>query len=234
MLFHPLFLRGACLLITSRNKSIQCDSVTLGSLKLYTFLKGREGEREREKAIAREKERVREGERARKNVLGTYYATKMYKTAWNETSHSKSVHVYVTFYLIKPYQPFNQTRTSTKHNQTTFSLSLCIYSHISYSSQSYRQQRPRSLYIHKAIQNFSLALINTIHNNTHAGARGATDKYTSTHTHAHTHAYTHTRARASTRVRGHTQTHTRARAHTHTHTHNEGKERQIIVLLAKG
>ena len=34
------FLRWACLLITSRNKSIQCDSATLGSLKLFTFSKG--------------------------------------------------------------------------------------------------------------------------------------------------------------------------------------------------
>ena len=28
-------------------------------------------------------------------------------SAWNETSHLKSVHVYVTFYFIKPYQPFD-------------------------------------------------------------------------------------------------------------------------------
>ena len=87
-----------------------------------------DGEREREKAneraIAREK---RARERARKNMLGTNYAYKMYKSVWNETSLLKSVHVYVTFYRIKPYQPFNQTRTSKTHNQTTFSLSL--YNH---------------------------------------------------------------------------------------------------------
>ena len=32
-------LRGACLLITSRNKSIKRDSAKLGSLKLYAFSK---------------------------------------------------------------------------------------------------------------------------------------------------------------------------------------------------
>ena len=95
---------------------------------------------ERERDSERERERVREGERARKKHVRHILCYKMYKTAWNETSHLKSVYVYVTFYLIKPYQPFNQTRTSTTHNQTTFSLSLCIYSHISHSSQSYGQQ----------------------------------------------------------------------------------------------
>ena len=114
----------------------------------------------------------------------------MYKTACNETSHLKSVHVYVTFYLIKPYQPFNQTRTSTTQNQTTFSLSLCIYSHISHSSQSYGQLQPRSLYIHKAIQNFSLALIEAgiiNRHNTQQHTHGATDKCARAHAHTHTH-----------------------------------------------
>ena len=70
----------------------------------------REKERERDRALAsvskRERERQkkkeksqsqREGEKVRKknktNMLGTYYATK-----WNETSHPKSVHVYLLFH----------------------------------------------------------------------------------------------------------------------------------------
>ena len=38
--FSRFFSRGPRLLITFKNKSIQYDSVTLGSLKLYTFSKG--------------------------------------------------------------------------------------------------------------------------------------------------------------------------------------------------
>ena len=90
----------------------------------------RQTERERERESKRKSDsegKASEGERARKNMLGTNYAYKMYKSVWNETSLLKSVHVYVTFYRIKPYQPFNQTRTSKTHNQTTFSLSL--YNH---------------------------------------------------------------------------------------------------------
>ena len=99
----------------------------------------KERQREREKKV-REREGRREGERARKNMLGTYYATKCTRLCMNKTPHLKTVHVYVNVYLIKPYQPFNQTRTSTTHNQTIFSPSLRIYSHISHSSQSYGQQ----------------------------------------------------------------------------------------------
>ena len=94
----------------------------------------RETDREkRERKIVREKsdrKKVREGE---KNMLGTYYATKC------KTLHGMKHHD-IAFYPIKPYQPFNQTRTSTRRNQTTFSPSLYIYSHISHSSQSYGQQ----------------------------------------------------------------------------------------------
>ena len=95
-------------------------------------------ERQRQRAIAREKES--EGGRERgKNMLGTHYATKCTRRCmeWNITPKNQST---FTFYLIKPYQPFNQTRTSTTHNRTTFLLSLYIYSHISHSSQSYGQQ----------------------------------------------------------------------------------------------
>ena len=64
--------------------------------------------------------------------------------------------------------------------------------------------------MHKAIQNFSLALIeagiiNTIHNNTHLGTRCLffTDKCTSTHTH------THVRVCARKHTCAHTHTHTK-------------------------
>ena len=113
--------------------------------------KGRERERERqrkrservteiarERAIAREKERVREREAARKNVRHIL-CYKMYKTLHGMKHHTQSQSTF-SFYRIKPYQPFNQTRTSTRHNQTTFSPSLRIYGNISHSSQSYWQQ----------------------------------------------------------------------------------------------
>ena len=57
--------------------------------------------RDREKG-QREREGRREGEKARKNMLGTYSATKCTRLCMNKTPHLKSVHVYVTFYLIKP------------------------------------------------------------------------------------------------------------------------------------
>ena len=80
----------------------------------------------RERAIAREKERVREGEAARKNVRHIL-CYKMYKTLHGMKHHTQSQSMF-SFYLIKPYQPFNQTRTSTTHDQTTFSPSFRNYS----------------------------------------------------------------------------------------------------------
>ena len=62
----------------------------------------------------------------------------MYKTLHGMKHHTQSRSTF-SFYHIKQYQPFNQTRTSTTHNQTTFSLSLCIYSPISRNSQCYGQ-----------------------------------------------------------------------------------------------
>ena len=106
----------------------------------------RETERERqrhrdtERAITREKEREsEEGRKSEKKHVRHILCYKMYKTLHGMKHHTQSQSTF-TFYLIKPYQPFNQTRTSTTHNQTTFSLSLYIYSHISHSSQSYGQQ----------------------------------------------------------------------------------------------
>ena len=61
----------------------------------------------------------------------------MCKTLHGMKHHIQSQSTF-TFCLMKPYQPFNQTKISTTHDQTTFSLSL--YSHISHSSQSYGQQ----------------------------------------------------------------------------------------------
>ena len=100
----------------------------------------RERDSEERTDSERERERVREGERVRKNnnMLGTYYATKC--TRLHGMKHHTQSQSTFSFYLIKPYQPFSQTRTSTTHNQTTFSPSLRIYSHISHSSQSYGQQ----------------------------------------------------------------------------------------------
>ena len=97
-----------------------------------------ERDRDTHRAIAREKEREggRESEKKHDRHILCY---KMYKTLHGMKHHTQSQSTF-TFYLIKPYQPFNQTRTSKTHNQTTFSLSLYIYSHISHSSQSYGQQ----------------------------------------------------------------------------------------------
>ena len=92
----------------------------------------------RESDSERQRERVSEVERVRKNVRHIL-CYKIYKTVHGMKHHAQSQSKF-TFNLIKPYQPFNQTRTSTAHNQTTFSLSLYIYSHISHSSQSYGQQ----------------------------------------------------------------------------------------------
>ena len=50
-------------------------------------------------------------------------------------------------------------------------------------------------------------IINTIHNNTHAGAHAATDKCTHTHMCTHTPAHRHTQTGACT----HTHTHTQCR-----------------------
>ena len=62
--------------------------------------------------------------------------------AWNE-NHTQSQSTF-TLYLIRPYshsvKQYYTYGTSTAHDQTTFSLSLYIYSHISHSSQSYGQQ----------------------------------------------------------------------------------------------
>ena len=86
----------------------------------------RETETDTEKE--RERERGREGESKKKHV-GHILCYKMYKTLHGMKHHTQSQSTF-TFYLIKPYQPFNQTRTSTTHNQTTFSLCFYIYSHI--------------------------------------------------------------------------------------------------------
>ena len=108
----------------------------------------RERDSERKNDSERERERVREGERARKNKnkqtnkqkhVRHILCCKMYKTLHGMKHHTQSQSTF-SFYLIKPYQPFNQTRTSTTHNETNFSPSLSIYSHISHSSQSYGQQ----------------------------------------------------------------------------------------------
>ena len=94
-----------------------------------------ESEREREtetetarsRERKRERERVREGGRARKkNNVRHILCYKMYNTLHGMKHHTQSQSTF-TFCLIRPYQPFNQTRTSTIHNQTTFSLSLYIY-----------------------------------------------------------------------------------------------------------
>ena len=78
-----------------------------------------------------------------------------------------------------------------------------------------------------AKHNFSLALIeagiikrNTIHHNTHADMRAATDKCTSTHTHTLTpsinqHTYTHVSLSLSRSL---------SLSHTHTHTHSAAGE----------
>ena len=102
--------------------------------------KVRESERDSERKS--DGERVREGERARKKKrkkVRYILCYKMYKTLHGMKHHTQSQSTF-SFYRIKPYQPFSQTRTSTTHNQTTFSPNLCIYSHISHSSQSYGQQ----------------------------------------------------------------------------------------------
>ena len=84
-----------------------------------------------------------------------------------------------TFYLIKPYQPFNQTRTSTTHFHSV-SISIDIF----YTAH----RATRSLL--KAILNFILAL-------TEAGIINTT-QYTTTHTrgrarcHGQIHTHTHT------------------------------------------
>ena len=80
----------------------------------------------KERAVAREKEREggREKEREKQHVR-RILRYKMYKTLHGMKHHTQSQSTF-RFYLIKPYQPCNQTRTSTTHNQTTFSPSLCI------------------------------------------------------------------------------------------------------------
>ena len=96
-----------------------------------------DGEKDRQTQREGHTERVREGERAGKKHDRHILCYKMYKTLHGIKHHTQSQSTF-TFYLIKPYQPFNQTRTL--HDQTTFLLSLYIYSHISHSSQSYGQQ----------------------------------------------------------------------------------------------
>ena len=72
----------------------------------------REKVRERERAIAREKERECEGRReSEKKHVGHILCYKMYKTLLGMKHHTQSQSTF-TFYLIKPYQPFSQTRTS--------------------------------------------------------------------------------------------------------------------------
>ena len=97
-----------------------------------------------ERAIASEIEREggRESENRKSSKIRNdrhILCCKMYKTLHGIKHHTQSESTF-TFCLIKPSQPFKQTRTSTTHNQTTFSLSLYIYRHISHSSQSYGQQ----------------------------------------------------------------------------------------------
>ena len=74
----------------------------------------------------RERERVWEGESEKKTCEAHIMLQNVQGSAWKETSHLKSVHVYVTFYLIKPYQPFSQTRTSTTQSNHIFTRSLYL------------------------------------------------------------------------------------------------------------
>ena len=111
-----------------------------------------------------------------------------------------------SFYLIKPYQPFNQTRTSTTHNQTTFSLSFYIYSHI---SQSYRQHWVAS-YSTQSNTEF------------HFGADWSGDNKNNTQQHWYMRARCHGQMHINTRA----HTHTWARAHTHT---QRGKEKTGVA-----
>ena len=103
----------------------------------------RQTDTEKEKERSRERKRVREEGRAIKKKKNKHVrhilCYKMYKTLHGIKHHAQSQSTF-TFFLIKSHQPLNQSRTSTTHNQTTFSLSLYIYSHISHSSQSYGQQ----------------------------------------------------------------------------------------------
>ena len=83
-----------------------------------------ERDRDTQRAIAIEKESEGGRESEKKHVRHTL-CYKMHKTLHGMKHHTQSQSTF-TFYLIKPYQPFNQTRTSTTHNQTTFSLCLSI------------------------------------------------------------------------------------------------------------
>ena len=154
--------------------------------------------------------------------------------ALNETSHPKSVHVYLLSHQSIPAIQSNKDIHNTiKPHFHSVSVSIVIF----HTAQSYGQQYPRSLL--KAIPNFSLGLIeagiiNTAqYTTTHMRARARCHGQIHINTHTHTHTHTHVRAHACA------QTHVRAGTHKHTHvsarahTHNEERKRQVIVLLAK-
>ena len=86
----------------------------------------RQTEKEREKSRT---ERGRENEKEKTNVLGTYYATK-----WNETSHPKSVNVYLLSHQTIPAIQSNNDIIPTGHPQHTIkphfhsvSISIVIF-----------------------------------------------------------------------------------------------------------
>ena len=122
---------------------------------------------------------------------------KIYKTLHGMKHHTQSQSTF-SFCLIKLYQPFSQTRTSTTHNQTTFhrvSVSIVIF------HTAHRATGRSSLVVYiytKQYRIFRLARV-CAQERVRAG----------------THKLIHVRAR------------TRARTHAHTHTHatREGMER---------
>ena len=101
----------------------------------------RERDRDRDREIShreRETETDSESERERESEGGTesekkhvrhILCYKMYKTLHRMKRHTQSQSTF-TFYLIKPCQPFNQTRTSTtqpSHIFTQVSISIVIF-----------------------------------------------------------------------------------------------------------
>ena len=136
---------------------------------------------------------MREGESEKKHVM----LQNIQDTTWNETSHPKLVHVYLfssnhTSHSIKQGHPQN----TVKPHFHSVSISIVIF------HTAHRATGSSSLVV-KAIQNFSLGLIeagiiNTIHNNTHVGARAL--PRTNAHQHTHTHTHTHTTRKGKDRL----------------------------------
>ena len=153
----------------------------------------RQSQRDRDRAIVREKES--EGGRARKNKQAHIMLQNVQDVAWNETSHPKSVHVYLLSHQTIPaIQSNKDVHCGSKPHFHSVSVLIVVF------HTAHRATGSSSLL--KAIQNFSLALIeagiiNTIHNNSHAGAR--TLPRTNTRAHTHTHTYTCARTRTQTR-----------------------------------